>query len=59
MTDHPTACALQFSADDLLPALVRSLDAMRQPAAKVRRGWGGLHVAVISEHPAASALSSG
>jgi hypothetical protein len=29
------ACALQFTADDLLPALNRSLDAMKQPAAKV------------------------
>ncbi len=34
-TPQPPGCALQFTADDLLPALVRSLDAMKQPAAKV------------------------
>ncbi|GBF89721.1 hypothetical protein Rsub_02891 [Raphidocelis subcapitata] len=29
------ACALQFTADELLPALNRSLDAVKQPAARV------------------------
>eukprot|EP00878_Enallax_costatus_P040255 GHUV01046334.1.p1 GENE.GHUV01046334.1~~GHUV01046334.1.p1 ORF type:complete len:187 (-),score=24.82 GHUV01046334.1:32-592(-) len=29
------ACALRLGADSLLPALVRSLDAMKQPAARV------------------------
>ena len=31
----PAACALRLGADSLLPALVRSLDAMKQPAARV------------------------
>lgn len=31
----PAACALRLGADSLLPALVRSLEAMKQPAARV------------------------
>jgi hypothetical protein len=31
----PAACALHLPADSLLPALTRSLEAMKQPAARV------------------------
>jgi len=34
-TSSPAACALEVDADMLMPALNRSLDAMKQPAARV------------------------